>query len=84
MRLLIFLVYNFADAMRVFGCRSCGSLAYYMPSRMEMVEHTCIDASYVFVKVFYLHAGIRVKWPYVMGHAHMSPATRTGIQSPPM
>jgi hypothetical protein len=44
---------------------------------MEMVEHACIGASYVFAEVFYLHAGIRMKTPYVLGHVHMSPATET-------
>jgi hypothetical protein len=42
-----------------------------------MAEHACIDASYVFGEVFYLHVGIRAKAPYVLGHAHVSLATQT-------
>jgi hypothetical protein len=39
---------------------------------MKMIEHACIDTNYVFTEVFCVHAGIRVKTPYVSGHAHMS------------
>jgi hypothetical protein len=42
---------------------------------MKIIEHVCIDASYVFAEVFCLHVGIRVFAPYVSGHAHMSLAT---------
>jgi hypothetical protein len=44
---------------------------------MKMIEHVCIDASYIFAEVFCLHAGIRAFVPYVSGHAHVSLPTWT-------
>jgi hypothetical protein len=49
----------------------------YPLARMEMVEHACIGADYVFAAVFNLHPGIRVKAAYVLGHARVSPAAWT-------
>jgi hypothetical protein len=38
--------------------------------------HASMQVTYL-RKFFYLHAEIRMKTPYVLGHVHMSPATGT-------